>query len=608
MIIEKISSPDDLKGLQDDEVAVLADEIRRKILDTVSNNGGHLASNLGIVELTLALHRVFDSPRDRILFDVGHQCYTHKIVTGRYSDFDTLRRTGGLSGFPKAAESEHDFFGSAHSSNSISAAIGMATAAKLSGCDNTTIAVIGDGAFTGGMVYEALNNCIDKQLRLIIVLNDNEMSISRNVGAIDNYFSRFRTSKSYFRFKNRFVAMLGRLPGNRLYKFLQNVKNKFKRIVLKENFFELLDLEYYGPLDGNNEKQLETVFNELKNHRHGITVVHVQTKKGLGYRPAEENPDIYHSVGSFDKSLGVSCSGKDKTFSYSFGKAVAELAAENSGICAVTAAMTSGTGLDSFKNAFPDRFFDVGIAEEHAVTFCAGLSSGGRLPVFAVYSTFMQRCFDQLLMDASLQNLQVVLAIDRAGFVGDDGPTHHGLFDAALLRTIPGALAFSPAHTDEIKPCLERCLAHKGVSAVRYPRGSEWSYERSDYKAKNDVYYADFGSPEVCIITYGRLTAECDKAARSCGRGVRVIRLLKILPVDIDTILTLTKDMKYILIAEEGVKNGGIAEALCYALKDCGAEIAVRAVNGFAPHGNMQDILNSTGLSAKMLAEALKNG
>jgi len=608
LIIEKISSPDDLKGLQDAEIAVLADEIRRKIIDTVSKNGGHLASNLGIVELTLALHRVFNSPKDRIIFDVGHQCYTHKLVTGRYADFDTLRRTGGLSGFPKSTESGHDFFGSAHSSNSISAAIGMATAAKLNGSDSITVAVIGDGAFTGGMVYEALNNCIDKQLRLIIVLNDNEMSISRNVGAIDNYFSRFRTSKSYFRFKNRFIAMLGRLPGNRLYKFIQNVKNKIKRMVLKENFFELLDLEYYGPLDGNNEKQLETVFNELKNHRHGITVVHVKTKKGLGYRPAEENPDVYHSVGSFDRNTGVSSSNKEKSFSYNFGRAVTELADKNGGICAVTAAMASGTGLDIFEKAFPDRFFDVGIAEEHAVTFCAGLSSGGKLPVFAVYSTFMQRCFDQLLMDTSLQDLRVTLAIDRAGFVGDDGPTHHGLFDVALLRTVPGTLVFSPAHTDEIKPCLEKCLVHNGVSAVRYPRGSEWNYDRSTYREKDGVYYADFGSPEVCIITYGRLTAECDKAARACGRGARVIRLLKILPIDIDVVLSLTKNMKYILIAEEGVKDGGIAEALCCALKECGGKIAVKAVEGFAPHGDMQDILTSVGLSSGILAKELGNG
>lgn len=609
MILENISSPDCLKKLGDGEITALAAEIRQKILDTVSSNGGHLASNLGAVELTIALHRVFDSPRDRILFDVGHQCYTHKLLTGRYDLFSTLRKTGGISGFPRQAESEHDFFGSAHSSNSISAAIGMATAAKLSDSESTTIAVIGDGAFTGGMAYEALNNCIDNNLRLIIVLNDNEMSISKNVGTIDNYFARFRASRSYFRFKNRFVAAISRLPGNILYKGLKAVKDKFKRLVLKENFFELLDLEYYGPLDGNNEKQLENVFLELKNHRHGISVVHIKTVKGLGYLPAEANPDIYHSVGSFDREKGVVLSGSSETFSKAFGKAVTELAEKNDSICAVTAAMTAGTGLDSFKSTFPPRFFDVGIAEEHAATFCAGLSSGGKIPVFAVYSTFMQRCYDQLLMDVALQGLQTVLAIDRAGFVGDDGPTHHGLFDAAMLSTIPGALVFSPDSTAEIHECLEKCLDYKGVSAVRYPRGGEQCYDRSVYKACGDAYYADFGHPEVCIITYGRLAAECDKTARMCGRGVRVIRMLRILPLDIQTLSDLTKGIRYILIAEEGIRNGGIAEQLCCALSKCDPDkkIDVRAVDGFAPHGSNADILQSTGLAADELAEVLRN-
>ncbi len=610
MILENISSPEKLKALSDSEVSALAAEIRKKILDTVSSNGGHLASNLGVVELTLALHRIFDSPKDRILFDVGHQCYTHKLLTGRFDAFDTLRKTGGISGFPRSAESEHDFFGSAHSSNSISAAIGMATAAKLNNSDSTTIAVIGDGAFTGGMAYEALNNCIDKKLRLIIVLNDNEMSISKNVGTIDNYFARFRASKSYFRFKNRFVSALNRLPGNIIYKSLRAVKNKFKRLVLKENFFELLDLEYYGPIDGNNEKQLENIFSELKNHRHGICVVHVKTVKGRGYLPAEANPDIYHSVGSFDPENGVVLAGKPQTFSNAFGKAITELAEQNNDVCAVTAAMTSGTGLDPFKTTLPDRFFDVGIAEEHAATFCAGLSSGGKIPVFAVYSTFMQRCGDQLLMDVALQGLQTVLAIDRAGFVGDDGPTHHGVFDVSMLSAIPNALVFSPDSLSEIKPCLQRCIAHKGVSAVRYPRGGELSYNRSRYKKANDIFYADFGSPEAAIITYGRLTAECDKAASLCAKGVRVIRMLRIFPLDTETILKLTENFKYILIAEEGIQNGGVAEQLCCTFNTLRPQckIEIHALCDFTPHGKNDDLLRLTGLSSEKLAEALNNG
>lgn len=607
MILENISSPADLKSLDESRLSELADEIRARIISVVSQNGGHLASNLGVVELTLALHRVLDSPKDRIIFDVGHQCYTHKLLTGRYNDFETLRRTNGISGFPRAIESEHDFFGSAHSSNSVSVAIGMATAAKLSGSDAMTVAIIGDGAFTGGMVYEALNNCVDKKLRLVIVLNDNEMSISRNVGAIDNYFSRFRASKSYFSFKNRFVSAIDRLPGNAVYKAMRAIKNRFKRLVLKENLFELFDLEYYGPLDGNDEKQLETVFSELKNHRHGIAVVHIKTKKGLGYEPAEHNPDIYHSVGSFDIAKGAAAGGKEKNFSFNFGKALTDLAEENKKLCAVTAAMAEGTGLDRFRTMYPDRFFDVGIAEEHAATFCSGLSSGGMVPVFAVYSTFMQRCFDQLLMDVALQGQSVVLGIDRAGLVGDDGPTHHGVFDVSLLSTIPDTLVFSPAFIDELKPCLEKCIAHKGVSAIRYPRGGEWQYDKTSYSEKNGVCYADYGTPEVCIITYGRLAAECDKAARLCGRGTRVIRLLQIIPLDTDTIYSLVKDMKYVLIAEEGMKNGGISETLALNLREKGMTVGISAIDDFAPHGANADIFNTVGLSAKKLAEVLKN-
>ena len=607
MILENISSPADLKSLDESRLDVLAGEIRARIISVVSQNGGHLASNLGVVELTLALHRVLDSPKDRIIFDVGHQCYTHKLLTGRYKEFETLRRTGGISGFPRTVESEHDFFGSAHSSNSVSVAIGMATAAKLSGSDAMTVAIIGDGAFTGGMVYEALNNCVDKKLRLVIVLNDNEMSISHNVGAIDNYFSRFRASKSYFNLKNRFVSVIDRLPGNSVYKLLRAVKNRFKRLVLKENLFELFDLEYYGPLDGNNEKQLETVFSELKNHRHGISVVHVKTKKGLGYAPAERDPDVYHSVGSFDVSKGTATSEKEKTFSYNFGKAASMLAKDNERLCAVTAAMAEGTGLDRFRTMYPDRFFDVGIAEEHAATFCGGLSSGGMLPLFAVYSTFMQRCFDQLLMDVALQGQSVVLGIDRAGLVGDDGPTHHGVFDVSLLSTVPDALVFSPARIDELRPCLEKCIVHKGVSAVRYPRGGEWQYDEASYVEESGLFYADYGTPEVCIITYGRLTAECDKAARLCGRGTRVIRLLRIIPTDTDTVCSLVKGMKYVLIAEEGIKSGGIAEALALNLREKGMNVGISAIDGFAPHGANADVLDAVGLSAAKLAEVLKN-
>ncbi len=609
MKIKDVKSPADIKQLGDIEMAELSADIRRTILDTVSKNGGHLASNLGVVELTLALHRVFDCPNDRFIFDVGHQCYAHKLLTGRYDDFSTLRKSGGISGFPRSEESDCDFFGSAHSSNSISVAVGMATADKLSGTDSTTVAIIGDGSFTGGMAYEALNNCVDKDLKLIIVLNDNEMSISRNVGAIDNYFSRFRASKQYFNFKNRFVGVLRKKPLKWLYKLFRLIKNKLKRLVLKENFFELLDLEYYGPIDGNNEKQLETVFRELKNNAGGIAVVHIYTKKGLGYPFAEKNPSIYHSVGKFDLEKGVSAEANTSTFSYNAGRAITELARKDNSVCAVTAAMTAGTGLDCFKKEFEDRFFDVGIAEQHAVTFCAGLSSGGKTPIFAVYSTFMQRAFDQLLMDVSLQNFQTVLAIDRAGLVGDDGPTHHGVFDVALLSAVPNALVFSPASISELTYCFEKAASHRGVSAVRYPRGAESDYDKDGYINENGIFYKDFGTPECAIITYGRLTAECDRAARMCKKGVRVIRLLQIIPADIKGVLKLVLGMKTVLIAEEGIKNGGVGEKLLpYIAKLLpSAHVTVKAIEGFVPHGSLGYLYDVIGISAEKLLVELEN-
>ncbi len=607
MILETVKSPADIKKLTESELETLAGEIRQTIINTVSKNGGHLASNLGVVELTLALHRVFDSPKDRIIFDVGHQCYTHKLITGRYEGFEGLRKTGGISGFLRRDESEHDFFGSAHSSNSISMAIGLATAAKLKNESSATVAVIGDGAFTGGMVYEALNNCVDKSLNLVIVLNVNEMSISPNVGNINNYFSRFRMSKSYFRFKKGFVGMLARIPGKSLYNFFRSVKNKLKRLVLKENLFEILDLEYYGPLDGNNLGGLEQLFKEIKSRNGGITVVQVKTKKGLGYAPAEQNPDVYHSVGKFEAQKGVSLEPKTDNFSYRFGSSLTELAKNDESICAVTAAMTSGTGLGEFARTYPDRFFDVGIAEEHAATFCAGLSAGGKKPVFAVYSTFLQRCIDQIIMDISLQGLSAVFAIDRAGLVGDDGPTHHGVFDVPLLLNVPGICVYSPDCFEELKPCLEKCLAHKGVSALRYPRGGESEYDKAPYIDKNGIYYADFGVPETCIITYGRLTAQCDKAARASGKGVRVIRLVKIAPLDIDTLFELIKGMKHIIIAEEGAKNGGVSASVALSLCEKGADskVTVIAPDDFVPHGGLDDILDSIGLSSKKIAEVI---
>ncbi|MBP5231715.1 MAG: 1-deoxy-D-xylulose-5-phosphate synthase [Clostridia bacterium] len=439
MILETISSPEDLKQIPAEQIPALTNEIREELLRTVSQTGGHLASNLGVVELTVALHRVFDCPTDSILFDVGHQSYVHKLLTGRSGAFSSLRSFGGLSGFTSREESECDAFGCGHSSTSVSAAVGIATANRLNGSDAYTVAVIGDGAFTGGMVYEALNNCAGCT-NLIIVLNDNNMSIAKNVGAMDTYLNRFRNSAKYFRMKNGIKQFFGKIPliGGGLVRVSRAVKRGVKKLLIRENFFEHLGLSYYGPLDGNDEALLETVLKEAKKDGK-CSVVHVCTKKGKGYSPAEERPDLYHGVGRFRPEEGVLPQpDAPQTFSDAFGEALCDLAEENRDICAITAAMPDGTGLLPFQERFPDRFFDVGIAEEHAVTFACGLAAKGLRPVFAVYATFAQRCYDQILHDCAIQKLPVVFAFDRAGFVGPDGVTHHGVFDVSFLNAIPG--------------------------------------------------------------------------------------------------------------------------------------------------------------------------
>ncbi|MDD4124526.1 MAG: 1-deoxy-D-xylulose-5-phosphate synthase, partial [Eubacteriales bacterium] len=564
MILENIITPADVKELDPTELKTLCDEIRGKILDSVSQNGGHLASNLGAVELTVAFHKAFSSPGDKLIFDVGHQSYAHKLLTGRREGFEKLRSDDGVSGFTKRSESVHDPFGSGHSGNAVSAATGLAAADKLNGNSNYTIALVGDGGFTNGMTYEALNNCTDKRLKLIIILNDNEMAISRNVGTIDNVFSRMRTSKRYFRFKNNFIRHVSAIPliGKTLVIIFKNIKDFFKHIVLKENFFENMGFDYYGPVDGNNVEKLTYVFEQAKKSDK-ICVIHAFTRKGKGYKFAEEKPDAYHSVAKFNIDNGIVSNGKEKTFSHNAGKILENRAESDVKICAVTAAMTAGTGLDGFAARYPERFFDVGIAEEHAATFCAGLSAGGFKPVFAVYSTFMQRCFDQLAEDVSMQSLSLTLLIDRAGLVGDDGITHHGIFDVSLLNKIPKTLIYSPDSIEELGVCMDKCLEYNGLSAVRYPKGTEQNYDKGLFIQLNTLSYADFGSPEKVIITYGRLTGEAVKAAAVC-KNIRVIKLIRIKPVDFDALLPLVGDMP-VLFAEEVLKQGGIGETFAYA-------------------------------------------
>ncbi len=612
MILERIDSPNDLKALSEEELPILASEIRQTLLDTVSKNGGHLAANLCIVELTIALHRVFDSPKDKIIFDVGHQSYVHKILTGRKNEFSTLRKLDGLSGFPKRSESEHDAFGAGHSSTSISAAAGIAAANLLSGNDGYTVAVVGDGAFTGGMIYEALNNCSDKE-KLIIVLNDNDMSISANVGGMSTYFSKFRSSVKYFRFKNGTKRFFNSIPliGNGLIRIARKIKNSFKRVALSQNFFEQFGLGYYGPLNGNDIKHLERVLSEAKDDKK-CSVVHICTTKGKGYAPAEEHPDLFHGVSGFDIETGKIKNGSKESYSDRFGKIICERAANDKRIAAITAAMPDGTGLAGFARLYPERFYDVGIAEEHALTFACGLATEGIIPVFAVYSTFMQRAFDQLIHDAALQNLHIIVALDRSGLVANDGATHHGIFDAAFISEIPNVTFYAPNSFDSLEECFDLALKASGPVIIRYPKGND--SENEGFTKQNGFDVRDYGEhPVDALITYGRLTENVISAAKSLqenGKATRVISITRLSPLPVSDIASALNGISNIVFAEEGIKNGGIGQRLCSDLTEKnaleGKRFKILAIDGIFPqHGSNSELLDILGLSSDDIATAL---
>lgn len=604
MFLEKIKDPKDLKTLSIAQLQTLSGELREQILASVSQNGGHLASNLGAVELTVAFHKVFSSPEDKLIMDVGHQSYAHKLLTGRKEGFLRLRKEGGVSGFTKRGESQHDPFGSGHSGNAVSAAMGFALAEKLNQSANHTVALVGDGAFTNGMTYEALNNCAGKDLKLILVLNDNEMAISRNVGTIDNIFTRLRTSRRYFRFKNCFVRVVSSLPfaGKFLVSAFKHIKDFLKRLVLKNNFFETMGFDYYGPVDGNDIEKLIYVFKQAKRSKK-VCVIHAYTKKGKGYAFAEEKPDAYHSVSSFCLEKGIAENSASKTFSRLAGEVLVKQAETDVKICAVTAAMTSGTGLSGFATAFPCRFFDVGIAEEHAATFCAGLSAAGMNPVFAVYSTFLQRAFDQVLEDAAMQGLKLTLLLDRAGLVGDDGVTHHGIYDVSLLNKIPGVRIYSPETFLELDSSIQKALSEDAVSAVRYPKGAEFPYDRSAFIDMGDFTYADFGKGKIekVIVTYGRLTAEAVGAA-TLAQNVRVIKLIKLKPIHFQGLSSLIGNLP-VLFAEEGVKKGGIGESFAVL---CNNPVVIKAIDEVFPqHGALPGLYKTLSLDAESLYREL---
>ena len=609
--LDKINSPTDLKKLNLTETAALADEIREVILDTTSQNGGHVASNLGVVELTLALHRAFDLPKDSIVFDVGHQCYVHKLLTGRRDSFSTLRQGGGLSGFTNRFESEYDAFGAGHSGTSVSAALGIASANRLNGRDAYSIAVVGDGSFTNGMIYEALNNCTSDTSNVIIVLNDNEMSISKNVGAMSSYLSEVSSSRWYIKFKKNVYAFCLKTKsfGSVFLAIGRFFKELIKKIFMTGNYFECLGLKYIGPIDGHDQELLELVFEQAKQKKKPC-VVHVVTKKGKGYKYAEESPDVFHSVGRFEKESGKTPEAKTD-FSAVFGQTLTELADENKNIVAVTAAMEGGTGLSVFAKKHPDRFFDVGIAEEHGMTFCAGMAAGGRKPVFAVYSSFLQRCYDQLIHDIAIQKLPVVVGIDRAGLVPGDGMTHQGIYDSSFLLGVPNFEVYTPENYTDLKEALKECVSSANPCAVRYPKGVEKQPYPTSFVRYGHISYADIGSGELfaVVITYGRITYNVCKAAELLkDKCVRVIKLHRIKPVDFDYLFGLTEGVENILFCEEGIVSGGVGEGTAAYFAKRGKGVTVHGIDPEAHFsGSVDELFDTFGFTPEKIAEKILN-
>ncbi len=569
--LNNIASPQDLKAIPKEKMTEVAEEIRSELVRIVSKNGGHLASNLGVVELTMAIHRVFDSPSDHIIFDVGHQSYVHKMLTGRYSQMDALRQSGGISGFTNREESEHDCFGAGHSSTSFSAGLGFAISDKLNGSSAYTVVVLGDGAYTGGMIHEALNNC-RKDLKLIIILNENEMSISKNIGRFAKHLSKLRTKPGYFKTKKATGTVLRKIPliGRWLYRAVRGVKKLLKSVLYGSNYFENMGLTYLGPIDGNDYSAVENLLREAKKLDESV-IVHLKTVKGKGYAPAEKAPDIYHGMSP------NAFSGTEKiSFSKAMGHIISDIAEQNDSICAVTAAMCDGTGLCEFKDRFPKRFFDVGIAEEHALTFAAGLAANGMRPFVAIYSTFLQRGFDNIIHDIALQKLPVIMCVDRAGLNAGDGATHHGMFDVAFLSEIPNLRIYTPVTLDMLEVCIKDALERNMPCAIRYPNGCECDEVVSEFysgdKRVVPSAVSNFSKQDtvsVAIVSHGRMAKNALLAQRALGEegivaGVILLETLKPYSEALDNILRLLPNTtSSLLFIEEEIRSGGMGMNIC---------------------------------------------
>ena len=606
MTLNDIASPADIKGLPDEKLATLAFEIRKFLVSSISETGGHLASNLGVVELTLALHSVFDFSTDRLIWDVGHQAYVHKILTGRKDKFSTLRQFGGLSGFPKTSESIYDAFNTGHASTSVSAALGMARARDLARDNYEVVAVFGDGALTGGLLFEGLNDAGHSNSKVIFVLNDNEMSIAQNVGALAKYLQRLRRTKGYFKSKDAIEDFLGKLPigADAATVTAKKLKGVLRQRVLPPTMFDNLGLNYFGPIDGHDISGLKTVFERAKQSSNS-SFIHVQTKKGKGYRPAELNPQQYHGV-----SGGKTAAKED--YSAVFGKTLCRLAETNSKIVAITGAMPLGTGLSEFSKKYSNRYFDVGIAEEHAVTMAAGLAIKGFTPVVPLYSTFMQRAYDQILHDVCIQNLHVIIAIDRAGLVGSDGETHQGIFDISFLCTIPNMTLMAPKNKWEFSDMVKFAVDFDGPIAIRYPRGEAYDglakMRAPIVLGKSETLYDE---EEICLIAFGSMVKTAVKVRemlKERGYHCSLINARFAKPLDYEMLTRTAKEHRLLVTLEENVKSGGFGEQVMDYLEECSLDVRLLNIaisDEYVEHGNVNILYQEVGIDAESVVKRI---
>ncbi len=612
MILEMIQKENDIKKLDEEQLKELSGEIRQFLIEKISRTGGHLASNLGVVELTMALHLTLDFPEDKLIWDVGHQSYTHKLLTGRKDGFDDLRKYGGMSGFPKRKESACDAFDTGHSSTSISAGLGYVAARELRGEKHSVVSVIGDGALTGGMAYEALNNASRLKSNFIIVLNDNNMSISENVGGMSKYLNGLRTAQAYTGLKKGVEDTLKRIPGtgDRIVNQIRKTKSGIKQLFVPGMFFEDMDITYLGPVDGHDIRKLVKVLSEARRVDRAV-LVHVITKKGKGYAPAEENPARFHGLGPFDIETGEPV-GAEETDSYTqvFSKVLVDIAKRDDKVAAITAAMADGTGLSAFSRRFPERFFDVGIAEEHAMTFAAGLAAGGMKPVFAVYSSFLQRAYDQTLHDVCLQDLPVVVAVDRAGLVGSDGETHQGVFDLSFLSTIPNMTVISPKNRWEMADMLRFAFDFGHPVAIRYPRGAAYEgmkkFRAPIEYGKSEVLYEE---EDIVVIFVGHMAELADRVRRGIkdtGYSCSLVNARFVKPLDTSLLEELAKDHRLFVTIEENVLTGGFGEQVADYISRAGLDVRVRSIgisDEYVEHGNVEVLRKEVGLDKDVIVK-----